>query len=631
MHIPDGYLSPSTCAVLYGGALPFWYASLRKMKQLAGTRMIPLVSVFAAFSFVIMMFNLPLPGGTTGHAVGIGLAAIVLGPSGAMVAVSIALTIQALLFGDGGITALGANCFNMGIVGSLVAYLVYRILAGRSPLTSTRRVIAAGAAGYAAINASALLAAVEFGIQPMLFHDAAGVPLYCPYPLSISVPAMMLGHLTLAGLAELTISAGVVRYLQTSDVTLLQFTAPGISLPSGTVLPSRGGFGVPKKLWVALAVLLILTPLGIIAAGSAWGEWTAQDFADPKIRAEIAASSGYRPPPVHAPRGLERLSTLWTAPIARYAPQFVGNASLGYLMSGLVGVGAILLATLLLNWLARKLPVRRTSQRGFVERTVASLMRVVEESLFAEAIARGPGFMQRFDSRTKVASLFLLILAAASVRNLIALLALFLLAVAMAVLSHISLKLLIVRAWLPALAFSGVLAIPALFLTPGKEIWRLPLVDISLTDAGVKTAAFLLGRVLTATTLSLLLVLTTEWSRVLRALRFFHVPVPVVVILGMTYRYLFVLLKTAHDMFESRRTRLVGVLEEAERQRLASASTGILLEKSVALSQEIHLAMLARGFRGEVFLLEDPPINAVAWLQLSGFAVIALATVLVAR
>ncbi|MDQ6663847.1 MAG: energy-coupling factor ABC transporter permease, partial [Acidobacteriota bacterium] len=74
MHIPDGYLSPSTCAVLYAAAAPFWYVALRRVKKLLNTRLVPLVSVFAAFSFVVMMFNLPLPGGTTGHAIGVGVA-----------------------------------------------------------------------------------------------------------------------------------------------------------------------------------------------------------------------------------------------------------------------------------------------------------------------------------------------------------------------------------------------------------------------------------------------------------------------------------------------------------------------------------------------------------------------------
>src|SRR5579859_281424 len=213
MHIPDGYLSPATCATLYAGSAPFWYVALRRVKKLLHTRLAPTLSLFAAFSFVIMMFNLPLPGGTTGHAVGVGIATVALGPWASMLAISIALTIQVLFFGDGGITAIGANCFNMAVAGSLVAYGVYRLISGRAAISSPRRVIAAGAAGYAAINVSALLAAIEFGIQPLLYKDASGAPLYCPYPLSITIPAMMLGHLTIAGLAELAVSAGVVAFL----------------------------------------------------------------------------------------------------------------------------------------------------------------------------------------------------------------------------------------------------------------------------------------------------------------------------------------------------------------------------------------------------------------------------------
>src|SRR5213080_4925059 len=183
MHIPDGYLSPSTCAVFYAAAAPFWYVALQRLKRLLTSRLVPLISIFAAFSFVIMMFNLPLPGGTTGHAVGMGIAAIVLGPWGSMLAISVALLIQALFFGDGGITAFGANSFNMAIAGSLVAYWIYRAIAGRTAIASPRRVLAAAIGGYAAINVAALLAAIEFGIQPALFKDAAGVPLYAPYSL----------------------------------------------------------------------------------------------------------------------------------------------------------------------------------------------------------------------------------------------------------------------------------------------------------------------------------------------------------------------------------------------------------------------------------------------------------------
>ena len=98
MHIPDGYLSPVTCVSLYGAAAPFWYVALRKLRSRLHTRLIPLLSLFAAFSFVIMMFNVPLPGGTSGHAVGLGISAAVLGPWASMIAISIALLIQAILF-----------------------------------------------------------------------------------------------------------------------------------------------------------------------------------------------------------------------------------------------------------------------------------------------------------------------------------------------------------------------------------------------------------------------------------------------------------------------------------------------------------------------------------------------------
>src|SRR3981081_2761496 len=137
MHIPDGYLSPATCAALYGGAAPFWYIALNRVKKAPHTRLVPLLALLASFSFVIMMFNLPLPGGTTGHAVGVGIATVVLGPSAAMLAISIALTIPPVFFGDGGITAIGANCFNMAIVGSIAAYALYRAIAYGSGLGSS--------------------------------------------------------------------------------------------------------------------------------------------------------------------------------------------------------------------------------------------------------------------------------------------------------------------------------------------------------------------------------------------------------------------------------------------------------------------------------------------------------------
>jgi cobalt/nickel transport system permease protein len=343
MHIPDGYLSPSTCAVLYTGAAAGWYSALKRLKRVLLSRVIPLISVFAAFSFVVMMFNLPLPGGTTGHALGVTVAAIVLGPSGAILALSIAIAIQALFFGDGGISTLGANCFNMAIVGSLVAYASYRLIAAGAPLTSRRRVVAAAMAGYLAVNAAALLAAVEFGIQPVLFHDANGTPLYAPYRLSVAIPAMMIGHLTFAGLAEAAISAGLVAYLQVADPALLCGTS-GVAASDAGIAERPAARSLPA-LWIAIAALMLATPLGILAAGTAWGEWSPAQLAkSPPIAQDINS-------PQSVPTGLQRLSNLWTAPFPAYAPSFVRSRGFGYLLSAMFGVGFLLAVSLVLRLL----------------------------------------------------------------------------------------------------------------------------------------------------------------------------------------------------------------------------------------------------------------------------------------
>ncbi len=359
MHIPDGYLSPSTCAVMYAASAPCWWAALRRTRKTLFGRTLPLLSLFAAFSFVTMLFNLPLPGGTTGHAVGVGIAAIVLGPWASLLAISLALAIQALFFGDGGITTLGANCFNMAIAGSFAAWGIYRLVSLGATAESRRRVVAAALAGYGAINLSALLAAIEFGIQPMLFHDATGAPLYAPYPLRIAIPAMMAGHLTIAGVAEALMSAGLFSYLRRNEAALVgqgQSQLSHVSQKKANVGhpvsdAGAGGYAATDAapaagagLWGVLALVLLLTPLGIVASGAAWGEWAAKDFSEAATRARIAAASGSVTPPATAPLGLARMAKLWTAPLPDYAPHFVKSTGFGYLLSAMFGVGMILAA-----------------------------------------------------------------------------------------------------------------------------------------------------------------------------------------------------------------------------------------------------------------------------------------------
>jgi len=215
MHIPDGYLSPQTYIPLYAVFAGFLAAALRKIRQTLSAKNIPYLGMASAFSFLIMMFNVPIPGGTTGHAVGASIVSLVLGPWTAVAAVSVALIIQAFLFGDGGITAIGANCVNMGVIMSFVTILVFKLIRGKAA-GGWRVYLAAFLSGYIALVVAATVAGIEFGIQPLI-ASANGKPLYAPYPLSVAVPAMALEHMMLFGIVEGLVTVLVLMYFLKND------------------------------------------------------------------------------------------------------------------------------------------------------------------------------------------------------------------------------------------------------------------------------------------------------------------------------------------------------------------------------------------------------------------------------
>mgnify|MGYP005833443979 CR=1 FL=1 len=220
MHLPDGYLGPQTYLPLYGVTVGFWAMAQKKLKRKLSLKHVPYLAMAAAFSFLIMMFNIPIPGGTTGHAVGAGIIAILLGPWTAVLAVSVVLIIQALVFGDGGITAIGANCFNMAVVIPFVSYGLFKWVNGGAK-GGTRFAVAGFLAGYLGLVVGALVTAIEFGIQPWIAQGADGRPLYAPYPLSVAVPAMALEHLLLFGIVEGLVTMLLLRYFLKHEPDLI--------------------------------------------------------------------------------------------------------------------------------------------------------------------------------------------------------------------------------------------------------------------------------------------------------------------------------------------------------------------------------------------------------------------------
>jgi cobalt/nickel transport system permease protein len=212
VHIPDGYLTPVTYGGLWALMIPIWLAAAHRIKSVFAAARIPFLAMASAFSLIVMTVAIPLPGGTTGHLCGTAVTAILLGPSAGIMASSVALTIQAVVFGDGGITALAANCFNIAFAGSVTAYYLHAGLQTVTQGLFRKARFRGGAfavtlATYLAVTLSALLTAVELGIQPLIKDG------YFPYSLRVTLPAVMLVHLSVIAPLEACMTALIARAL----------------------------------------------------------------------------------------------------------------------------------------------------------------------------------------------------------------------------------------------------------------------------------------------------------------------------------------------------------------------------------------------------------------------------------
>lgn len=198
MHIPDGFLTANTW-------VPAWIISIggigyciRKVGQLLKDRVIPLMGVMSAFIFAAQMLNFPVAGGTSGHLLGGVLAVVLVGPYAGAVVIAIVLIVQCLVFQDGGLTALGANIFNMSIVGSMGGYLIYNLV--RKAIGSDRGIIIGAAiAAWLSVIAASSACAVELAISGTS-------------PLKVALPAMALVHM-LIGAGEAIVTYLVVAFV----------------------------------------------------------------------------------------------------------------------------------------------------------------------------------------------------------------------------------------------------------------------------------------------------------------------------------------------------------------------------------------------------------------------------------
>ena len=637
--------------------VPIWGVAAKQVKAKLGAKQVPLLALGAAFCFVIMMFNIPALGGTTAHPVAGTLLAILLGPWAACIGISVALAIQALFFGDGGVLAFGANCFVMAFVLPFVGYSVYRLLMSRFPKHEGWRAFTAAIGAYIGINAAAMVVATLLGVQPSLFHEANGQPLYFPFGLNITLPAMLGTHLIVAGPAEAIVTALVVRYVLKSGIAL--YDSPE-SQTSDTRLTGRK----PRYegLMVGFLALVALVPLGLLAKGDAWGEWDANGIKEQTGKAfgesKAFVPKGIEVAEAHGYKGIKGLED--------YASSD-GKSKWGYLGAGVLGVGTI--SGLLLaggrvlskkeepmeaeaevisnqfssrkkapplpEWLKISstssnplVPEKIKSGNKFLERSLEELSGKTYKLLSSEPLREAKGLLQGIDPRAKAVAAFGAILAVAFIRSLPALALLTAIALLCAVLSRVPIVPLLKRVWLAVPLFVGTLALPALLnvVNPGKELfvfWNAP--HLSVTLPGAIIAFTLVFRVGTAVTFATLLTMTTRWNDLLYALQSLALPRLFLMVLAMTYRYLSVMLQSANEILVARKSRTVGKVSNREGRQFVGTSVGSLFTKTMSLAEEVHAAMLSRGYTGAIHTM-----TRLNWKPRdSGFMALSIASIAV--
>ena len=275
-------------------------------------------------------------------------------------------------------------------------------------------------------------------------------------------------------------------------------------------------------------------------------------------------------------------------------------------------------------------PQNSRKRTGVLEHTIGEITGTLERAFFAEEISTRKGLFQSLDARVKVISILALLISVSLSRSLVVISLIYILVFIFAWASAIPASVLIKRVWLALPFFTGMIILPALFITPGPALLHLPL-GLVITRTGVTTVLFLLLRVSTSVSLTLLLILTTPWSIVLSALSVLRVPDVFILILGMTYRYIYLLLHIANDMFLSRKSRVVGHMNTADNQKMLAAVSGTLLSKSLSMSSEVYLAMQSRGFRGGVVTLKPFHMQSKDWFWASIFVVIAVSAIYLGR
>lgn len=611
MHIPDAYLSPETQAAAFAVVAPILIVAARRTRATLETRQMPLLSVGAAFCFAVQMFNIPAIGGTTAHALGTVLLTILLGPWTAILTMTLNLAVQALFFGDGGVLSLGVNAIDMAVIPAFVGHNLYRLIARTAGAGTSRTFGAAALASYAGTSVAALSAGSILGLQPLIAHDGAGRALFFPFGWSISLPAMLGSHLLIAAPAEAIITVSALAYLWRNF--------PDLTLSTRAV---RAGSRL--RLGRTVGLVLLLTPIGLIAGGTAWGEW------DPDT---LKGLIGY------VPSGAARSHDLIRPLLPDYALPNAHGALwdvAGYVVSALVGGVLVALVTrsfirhgakplpaaevrsapqrVLPVWLTSSEPLlvttTKSGARPWIESLLLRMRSSIEETVARERVARLPGVLQRMPATVKAVLALAGLVLIALTRRPELLAGSFGAILCLAAASRIPLRAFMGRVLGAALFFGGVVSLPLALnqVTPGRVL--IGHGAFALSDAGIVLAATMLVRLCCGIGLTLLWTVTTRWQDLSRSLGVLGLPAAARTGITLAYRYLFVTMDTLEEMATARRSRQFGQIDKRQAREYAGAGSAILFGKSYCFMEEVHMAMRSRCFDREPLVRPRPRLRA---------------------
>jgi cobalt/nickel transport system permease protein len=208
LHAPDGFVSVPIALVMWLLTIGAVALAVRRTNGRLDGRLVPLLGLMAAFIFAAQMFNFPVGPGMSGHLLGGVLAAVLLGPWAATLVMTVVIAVQALIYQDGGLIIMGANIFNMGVIGTLGGYALYRAIVGLFADEERIRLPAAAIASWAAVVAGSVSMAIQLG--------ASGV-----VPLELALPAMLASH-SLIGIGEALITVAALGFIAATRSDLLR-------------------------------------------------------------------------------------------------------------------------------------------------------------------------------------------------------------------------------------------------------------------------------------------------------------------------------------------------------------------------------------------------------------------------